>query len=79
MGCCLFVAVFTMPFLSRENAGTGALSMIAWFFGGLTLYFLPAQIARKKKNATAILLLNIFTGWTFIGWVAALVWASTKD
>ena len=26
----------------------------------------------------AIAVLNIITGWTFVGWVAALVWASTE-
>jgi hypothetical protein len=41
------------------------------------LYFLPAIIAavRHTRNATAILLLNIFLGWTLIGWVVAFVMA----
>lgn len=45
------------------------------------LYFLPTIIAktRHKGNADAILLLNFFLGWTLIGWVVALVWATTKD
>ncbi len=39
------------------------------------LYFLPAIIAaaRQTHNSTGILLLNIFLGWTFIGWIVALV------
>jgi Superinfection immunity protein/zinc-ribbon domain len=41
----------------------------------LFLYFLPAFLARNKPNFTAILLLNLFAGWTFIGWIIALVWA----
>src|SRR5260370_29090125 len=41
----------------------------------LFLYFLPAYLARNKPNFTAILLLNLFAGWTFIGWIIALVWA----
>ncbi len=40
-------------------------------------YFIPAIIARKKTNFTSILLLNIFFGWTFVGWVGALIWAIT--
>ena len=32
-----------------------------------------------KKNITAIFVLNIFFGWTLIGWVACLVWAFLKD
>jgi Na+/proline symporter len=40
-------------------------------------YFVPAIIAalRHTHNATAILLLNIFFGWTVIGWFVALIMA----
>ena len=43
----------------------------------IALYFVPAIIAgaRQTDNATAILLINLFLGWTFIGWMAALVMA----
>lgn len=41
----------------------------------LFLYFLPAYLARNHPNFTAILLLNLLAGWTFIGWIIALVWA----
>ncbi|MBI4599286.1 superinfection immunity protein [Candidatus Uhrbacteria bacterium] len=45
------------------------------------LYFMPTVIAfvAKKKDAFAISILNILLGWTFIGWVWALVWAAKKD
>ena len=46
------------------------------FFG---LYFLPAILAKDHKDFTSILVLNIFLGWTFIGWVIALVWAFKKS
>lgn len=45
----------------------------------LFLYFLPAFLARNKPNFTAILLVNLFLGWTFIGWVVALIWALTSE
>jgi len=40
-------------------------------------YFLPFAIAfnKKRANAGAIFALNLFLGWTLIGWVFALVWA----
>jgi len=41
----------------------------------LFLYFLPAFLARNKPDFTSILILNILAGWTFIGWIIALVWA----
>jgi len=39
------------------------------------LYFLPSIIAHSKRDFGGIVLLNIFLGWTVIGWVAALIWA----
>ena len=45
----------------------------------LFLYFLPAYLARNKSNFTAILVLNLLAGWTFIGWIIALVWALSTN
>jgi hypothetical protein len=47
----------------------------------LGLYFLPTIIAaaRGKRNALAIAALNFFLGWSFIGWIIALVWALSAD
>ena len=58
----------------QENNGWAILALI------LLLYFLPAGIAfrRGHHNRNAIFVLNLFLGWTFIGWVAALVWANTQ-
>jgi hypothetical protein len=43
----------------------------------LLLYFLPSLVAsaRHKRQFPAIFLINLFTGWTFIGWFGALIWA----
>jgi Na+/H+-dicarboxylate symporter len=40
-------------------------------------YFLPTIIAssRHLHERTGIFLLNLFLGWTFIGWIIALIWA----
>lgn len=57
---------------------------LPWFMaamvGAFLLYFTPALIAgmRKHHNATAIFMLNLFLGWTGMGWVGALVWAFTS-
>ncbi len=47
----------------------------------LGIYFIPSIVAKtnNKKNTTAIVVLNLFLGWTLIGWIIALVWATTKD
>lgn len=49
--------------------------------GIMIVYFIPTIIgySKKKKNSGAIMMLNIFLGWTFIGWVVALIWATTND
>lgn len=75
--------------LPDENGHPG--SFLKGFFVGILLYviflfllfvyFLPAIIAamKKKRNMVAIILLNLFLGWTFIGWVVSLVWAAIED
>ena len=44
---------------------------------GIMLYFIPTYIAynRNTKNKVAILMVNLFLGWMFLGWVGALVWS----
>jgi len=45
------------------------------------LYFLPGLIAYiyRRERTIHILLLNLFTGWTVIGWFGALKWATIRD
>lgn len=47
---------------------------------GIAIFLLPTIVAivGHKKNATAILILNLLGGWTVIGWIVALVWAITS-
>jgi hypothetical protein len=44
------------------------------------LYFIPALVAHQHKhhNASAIFAVNLFFGWTLLGWIAALIWSMTK-
>ena len=45
----------------------------------LFLYFVPSFIAigRKHTYSLQITLLNSLLGWSFFGWAAALIWATT--
>jgi hypothetical protein len=45
----------------------------------ILLYFLPSIIGLNKHNIMSIFALNLFLGWTFIGWVVSLFWAISKD
>ena len=42
----------------------------------IVVYFLPTIVCYSKPNNSGAILLNIFLGWTFIGWLAALIWAA---
>lgn len=47
----------------------------------ITFYFLPTILAKRNgqcNNTTAVFLLNLFLGWSFIGWVIALIMATWK-
>jgi hypothetical protein len=43
----------------------------------LVLYFLPSivAVARKVTHQGSVIVINLFLGWTFIGWVVALAMA----
>lgn len=46
----------------------------------LTIYFAPSfiAIARKHQYVLQITLVNALLGWSFFGWAAALIWATTN-
>lgn len=43
----------------------------------LWLYFLPGITASKRHHPQlqSIAVVNLFLGWTLVGWVAAMAWA----
>lgn len=45
------------------------------------IHFLPTIVAalRRSRHTVAIFLINLFLGWTVIGWVIALAWAFTSE
>ncbi len=81
---CFLMAIATNERSSANEISSSIAGAILGVLGiaiGAIIYFLPSLIARdkKKKNTQAIFTLNLLTGWTFIGWVVAIVWAVTKD
>ncbi len=42
---------------------------------GLLLYFIPAFVGRNKRDSMGIALVNLFLGWSVLGWIGALIWA----
>lgn len=55
----------------------GTFIAMSFFATAPALYLLPTFEAWKNSHPslTSVALLNIFLGWTLLGWVAALVWA----
>jgi hypothetical protein len=45
----------------------------------LLAYFLPAlmAIARRHQSWFEIVSINLFLGWTVLGWIFALIWSLT--
>ncbi len=57
------------------------LFLISWLFVALAMYFIPLIVAhiRRHNNIVSIAILNTVLGWTFLGWLAALLWALNRD
>lgn len=67
---------------SNVESSNGKMALVGIIFlvvGGIGIYFLPAIVAtfRNHHQANAIAILNLFLGWTLLGWVIALVWSAT--
>lgn len=45
------------------------------------IYFLPSLIASKRRHRSggSVFVLNLFLGWTLIGWVVALAISLSSD
>ena len=41
----------------------------------VVLYLIPSIVGWRKRNASTIIAVNIFLGWTVIGWLLAFYWA----
>lgn len=55
---------------SDGGAGIGVFLVLV----AIVLYFLPTVVAVKRDipNKGTVMVLNIFLGWTFLGWIVAL-------
>jgi hypothetical protein len=59
----------------------GFLMMLVLIASALALYFLPTGVAHARAHSkiASIFVLNLFLGWTFLFWIAALVWAVSEN
>ena len=70
-----------LAFLTMTKSSVAApFFLIIGSLVGLVVYFLPTLVAvnRRHRNAMAIAMLNLFLGWSVVGWVVSLVWSCTS-
>ncbi len=58
--------------------GIFGLALVGLF---ILAYFLPSVIAEKRlhKNKIPIAIVNLFFGWTILGWVICLAWSTSSN
>lgn len=62
---------------TTAGPGGGAVAFIV--VAALCVYFFPSIVAiLRRVNIGQVIVINLFFGWTFIGWVSALVVASAS-
>jgi Superinfection immunity protein len=68
-------------YASDSGSAAGGLILLIVLGGlGFVVWLIPGFVAimRHHHNCGAIWCLTMLLGWTFIGWVIALVWAFTN-
>ncbi|HEV3045896.1 MAG TPA: superinfection immunity protein [Solirubrobacteraceae bacterium] len=77
-GAAIAGLVFVVKILPALVAALGIGAFLAILF---LPFWLPTIIAfyRKHPSKGGILALNFFLGWTFVGWIVALVWALSDN
>ena len=71
---CVFGACAMIPLIFQH------IISIIFIAAALWLYIMPTLEAHKVRHPQrrAIMMLNLLAGWTFAGWVAAMVWAHMR-
>ncbi len=72
------ISRMTSPVGAAIFGGLGLIGLIGVGVLALVLTILPIVIAvrRNHPQTLGITLLTIFLGWTLLGWLAALIWAT---
>ena len=76
------ISVPITPAVINSSSDSGAASFgLGLILGILFLYFLPIVVSgvRGCKAHNGIVVVNLFLGWTFVGWVVALAWAASGE
>lgn len=61
----------TANFMEDYFSGFWGILLLLTIFA---IYFLPSILAKKESPQWAIFFVNLFFGWTLLGWLVALIW-----
>ncbi len=72
-----------VPISFGIGSGNNGAAMVAtglFFIAAPALYFLPSIEAKINDNPNfmSVFMVNLFLGWTIVGWVVSLAWAHKK-
>lgn len=75
-----FLPVASYGYIAEGPAYLGLVILLSIMLKGALLgsiYLLPGLVAlfRHAENERTIFLVNVFTAWSLVGWVACLFWA----
>lgn len=76
IGICLLILLGCLIIIS---GGLIPILKLALIILVICIYFLPTIVGWSNRNILGIFILNGFLGWTLIGWVGALIWATLED
>ncbi|WP_322761376.1 superinfection immunity protein [Frankia sp. Cr2] len=69
--------------VAAADGGSGAVAGIAillLIIGSTAFYFIPTIIAVvRKRQVASVLVINLFLGWTLVGWVVAIALAVSNS
>jgi len=67
---------------SAPGPAVGAsIAVVIFFIIGIAAYWVPTIVAavRKVPNLGSVIVINLFLGWTLVGWVVALAMAARSQ
>lgn len=71
----IICSILVLMLALYNGPGSATIQAVLLLAGGFLIYFIPSMVASGKPQNDSVFVLNLFLGWTFLGWVVALAWA----
>jgi len=75
------IALFVLIWIGGSETGNTPVKTLLGLMILIPIYFLPSFAAKSRMHSKrqSIFILNLFLGWTFLGWVVAAIWAYSEN